>query len=88
MKFSLKHNAIIFMNVVCCSRDWPFKGKTKSKILTTSHKIISKSGEALTNFDEISKDVGRVERRTIPASILELELALFYAHGRPSADHV
>ena len=24
--FSLKNNEKIFMNVVCCSRDWPFKG--------------------------------------------------------------
>ena len=24
--FSLKSNEIIFMNVVCCSRDWRFKG--------------------------------------------------------------
>ena len=24
--FSLKNNAKIFMNVVCCSRDWRFKG--------------------------------------------------------------
>ena len=65
----------------------PLRVKQKVKY-STSNNIISKTGEALTNFDEISKDVGRVERRTIPASILELELALFYAHGRPSADHV
>ena len=25
--FSLKNNEKIFMNVVCCSRDWRFKGK-------------------------------------------------------------
>ena len=24
--FSLKNNKKIFMNVVCCSRDWSFKG--------------------------------------------------------------
>ena len=24
---SLKNNEKIFMNVVCCSRDWRFKGK-------------------------------------------------------------
>ena len=25
--FSLKNNEKVFMNVVCCSRDWRFKGK-------------------------------------------------------------
>ena len=25
--FSLKNNEKIFMNVVCCSRDWGFKGQ-------------------------------------------------------------
>ena len=25
--FSLKNNEKVFMNVVCCSRDWHFKGK-------------------------------------------------------------
>ena len=24
--FSLKNNEKVFINVVCCSRDWPFKG--------------------------------------------------------------
>ena len=24
--FSLKNNEKVFMNVVCCSRDWRFKG--------------------------------------------------------------
>ena len=35
--FSLKNNAEIFMNVVCCSCDWPFKVKlpcTLSAIIT------------------------------------------------------
>ena len=25
--FSLKNNEKIFMNVICCSHDWPFKGE-------------------------------------------------------------
>ena len=24
--FSLKNNEKVYINVVCCSRDWPFKG--------------------------------------------------------------
>ena len=28
--FSLKNNEKVFMNVVCCSRDRRFKGKTES----------------------------------------------------------
>ena len=27
--FSLTNNEKVFMNVVCCSRDWRFKGKPK-----------------------------------------------------------
>ena len=26
VSFSLKNNEKVFMNVVCCSRDWRFKG--------------------------------------------------------------
>ena len=30
--FSLKNNETVFINVVCCSRDWPFKGYDNSFI--------------------------------------------------------
>ena len=30
--FSLKNNENVFINVVCCSHDWRFKGKSKNKI--------------------------------------------------------
>ena len=29
--FSLKNNKKVFMNVVCCSRDWRFKGYFRDK---------------------------------------------------------
>ena len=31
--FSLKNNEEVFINVVCCSRDWRFKGKLKYMLL-------------------------------------------------------
>ena len=31
--FSLKNNEKILMNVVCCSRDWHFKGKLPPDVL-------------------------------------------------------
>ena len=34
VSFSLKNNEKIFMNAVCCSCDWPFKGN--SLLLVTS----------------------------------------------------
>ena len=30
--FSLKNNEKIFMYVVCCNRDWPFKGLTLQQL--------------------------------------------------------
>ena len=38
--FSLKNNEKVYMNVVCCSRDWRFKGLVKKK--ETKFKIKNK----------------------------------------------
>ena len=35
--FSLKNNEKVFINAVCCSRDWPFKGQIKRN----SHRILN-----------------------------------------------
>ena len=41
--FSLKNNEKIFINVVCCSRDWHFKGQVcyKKVIIMVSQFILS-----------------------------------------------
>ena len=36
--FSLKNNEKIFMNVVCCSGDWHFKGQKKKKVHASNAK--------------------------------------------------
>ena len=35
--FSLKYNEKIFMNVVCCSRDWRFKGYDHMAMMSIDH---------------------------------------------------
>ena len=39
--FSLKNNEKVFMNTVCCSRDWRFKGYTNCSNVKSKKRVMS-----------------------------------------------
>ena len=40
--FSLKNNEKVFMNVICCTHDWPFEGLVITVLLTIHSELMPK----------------------------------------------
>ena len=53
--FSLKNNEKIFMNVVCCSRDWHFKGWRSLSAFSQYNHITASAKSCIDSYGSMSK---------------------------------